>query len=405
MSSESITVPAPASAAEKVPRVEDRIVVARRLVKTYDSGGGAVHALRGLDLDVRRCEMVAVMGPSGCGKTTLLNCLSGIDEFTSGEVWIAGQRLSTLSDNGKTDFRAMQLGVIFQNYNLLPVLKSVENVELPLLVRGDDPKEARGKAIDALAAVGLDQVALKKPAELSGGQQQRVAIARALVNEPDIVFADEPTGNLDSETSREAVELMKSLHAKKGLTFTVVTHHGAAGAVDEIAYAASPDGGRLPFSAQVYDNLTSNLGSIPTVDRVAPRYQLPGAVVDTSSQLFAPAATVIGFDATRDLGNFVRSDGSTWNGSGLSGTEAIINANLATSVEAKVGDGLVVSLGTPRGFVQIPVTVKEIVRDEGRGAWNDGENLFVPLPAFQAALGESGKINTITVANDGGATQ
>src|SRR5437899_4418142 len=179
----------------------------------------------------------------------------------------------------------------------------------------------------------------------------------------------------------------------------------ALDAVDEIVYAASPDGGRLPFSAQVYDNLTSNLGSMPTVDRIAPRYQLPGAVVDTSSQLFDPTATVIGFDAARDLGNFVRSDGSTWNGSGLSGTEAIINANLATSVEAKVGHGLVVSLGTPRGFVQIPVTVKEIVRDEGRGAWNDGENLFVPLPAFQAALGESGKINTITVANDGGATQ
>jgi len=229
MSSESITVPSPASAPAKAPRVEDRIVVARRLVKTYDSGGGAVHALRGLDLDVRRGEMVAVMGPSGCGKTTLLNCLSGIDEFTSGEVWIAGQRLSTLSDNGKTDFRAMKMGFIFQNYNLLPVLKSVENVELPLLVRGDDPKEARGKAIDALGAVGLDQVALKKPAELSGGQQQRVAIARALVNEPDIVFADEPTGNLDSETSREVVELMKALHAKKGLTFIVVTHDGAVG--------------------------------------------------------------------------------------------------------------------------------------------------------------------------------
>src|SRR5947209_788384 len=110
----------------------------------------------------------------------------------------------------------------------------------------------------------------------------------------------------------------------------------ALDAVDEIVYAASPDGGRLPFSAQVYDNLTSNLGSMPTVDRVAPRYQLPGAVVDTSSQLFDPTATVIGFDATRDLGDFVRSDGSTWNGSGLSGTEAIINANLATSVEAKV---------------------------------------------------------------------
>src|SRR5213594_1717828 len=179
----------------------------------------------------------------------------------------------------------------------------------------------------------------------------------------------------------------------------------ALDAVDEVVYVSSPDGGRLPFSAQVYDNLTSNLASMPTVERIAPRYHLPGAVVDNSSQLFEPTATVIGFDAARDLGDFVRSDGSTWNGSGLSRTEAIINANLATAVEAKVGHGLVVSLGTPHGFVQIPVTVKEIVRDEGRGAWNDGENLFVPLPAFQAALGESGRINTITVANDGGATQ
>ncbi len=229
MVSQSITVPEPASATAKPARVEDRIVVARRLVKTYDSGEVEVHALRGLDLDVRKGEMVAVMGPSGCGKTTLLNCISGIDDFTSGEVWIAGQRLSTLSDNAKTDFRAMKMGFIFQNYNLLPVLKSVENVELPLLVRGDDPKGARRKALDALAAVGLDKEAMKKPAELSGGQQQRVAIARALVNEPDIVFADEPTGNLDSETSSEVVELMKRLHAEKGLTFIVVTHDSAVG--------------------------------------------------------------------------------------------------------------------------------------------------------------------------------
>src|SRR6266705_1111616 len=176
----------------------------------------------------------------------------------------------------------------------------------------------------------------------------------------------------------------------------------ALDAVDEVVYVASPDGGRLPFSAQVYDNLTSNLASMPTVDGIAPRFQLPGAVVDTSSQLFEPTATVIGFDATRDLGAFVRSDGSTWDGSGLSGSEAIINAKLATAVEAKAGEGLIVSLGTPRGLVQIPVMVKEIVRDEGRGAWNDAENLFLPLPTFQAALGESGKINTITVANAGG---
>src|SRR5437773_1322823 len=189
----------------------------------------AVRALGGLDLDIRKGEMVAIMGPSGCGKTTLLNCLSGIDDFTSGEVWIAGQRLSTLGDNAKTDFRAMKMGFIFQNYNLLPVLRTVENVELPLLVRGVDPKAARQRALAAIAAVGLKDVPLKKPAELSGGQQQRIAIARALVNEPDIVFADEPTGNLDSETSQEVVDLMKRLHREKGLTFIIVTHDTSVG--------------------------------------------------------------------------------------------------------------------------------------------------------------------------------
>jgi len=215
VASETVTVPSTVPVPAKAPRVEDRIVIARKLVKTYDSGGVEVHALRGLDVDIRKGEMVAIMGPSGCGKTTLLNCLSGIDDFTSGEVWIAGQRLSTLNDNAKTDFRAMKMGFIFQNYNLLPVLRTVENVELPLLVRGVDPKPARQKAVAALVAVGLKDVPMKKPAELSGGQQQRVAIARALVNEPDIVFADEPTGNLDTETSREVVGLMKRLHRRR----------------------------------------------------------------------------------------------------------------------------------------------------------------------------------------------
>jgi len=188
--------------------------------------------------------------------------------------------------------------------------------------------------------------------------------------------------------------------------FTVkVAVFRALDAVDEVVYVASPDGGRLPFSAQVYDNLTSNLASMPTVDRIAPRYQLPGAVVDTTSQLFEPTATVIGFDSGRDLGNFVRADGSTWDGSGLAATEAIINEKLATAVEAKVGQDLVVSMGTPRGNVQMSLAVKEIVRDQGRGAWNDNENLFVPLGTIQTALGEGGHLNTITVANVGGAMQ
>ena len=210
-------------------RADDRIVIARKLAKTYDTGEIEVRALRGVDLDVRRGEMVAVMGPSGCGKTTLLNCLSSIDDFNGGEVWIAGRRISQMSDNEKTDFRAMKMGFIFQNYNLLPVLRTVENVELPLLVRGENPKAARTKALDILAAVGLEEEAMKKPAELSGGQQQRVSIARALVNDPDIVFGDEPTGNLDSETTREVLDVIKGLHREKRLTFVIVTHDSTVG--------------------------------------------------------------------------------------------------------------------------------------------------------------------------------
>ena len=233
MASETVEIADSAEASAAAPRAEDRIVVARKLQKTYDSGEVEVHALRGLNLDIRKGEMVAIMGPSGCGKTTLLNCLSGIDEFSSGEVWISGKPLSQMSDNEKTDFRAMRMGFIFQNYNLLPVLKAVENVELPLLVRGDDPKPARQKALDALTAVGLKDESYKKPAELSGGQQQRVAIARSLVNEPDIVFADEPTGNLDSETTGEVIDLMKHLHKEKGLTFVIVTHDATVGNATE----------------------------------------------------------------------------------------------------------------------------------------------------------------------------
>src|SRR5256885_1401474 len=176
----------------------------------------------------------------------------------------------------------------------------------------------------------------------------------------------------------------------------------ALDAVDEVVFVPSPEGGRLPFSAQVYDNLTTHLADMPDVAGLAPRYQLPGAVVDTTSQLFEPTATVIGFDSGRDLGDFVRANGSAWNGAGLGATEAIINTKLATAVEAKVGEGLVVSMGTPRGNAQMSVTVKKIVRDEGRGAWNDNENLFVPLGTIQAALGDAGQINTITVANVGG---
>ena len=200
------------------------IVEAIDVVKDYDTGDVVVKALRGLDLSVEPGEMIAIMGPSGCGKTTLLNCLSGIDEINSGDIFIEGIGLAGMSDKEKTDHRAKRMGFIFQAYNLLPVLSAVENVELPLLVSGVKPKLAREKALNALDLVGLRDWAAHKPAELSGGQQQRVTIARALVNEPAIIWADEPTGNLDKENSRQIMELLCRLNEELGQTYIIVTH-------------------------------------------------------------------------------------------------------------------------------------------------------------------------------------
>src|SRR6059058_6566497 len=167
--------------------------------KTYNSGPMTVHALRGVNLEIPRGEMVAIMGPSGCGKTTLLNCFSGLDDLTSGDVLIEGVSLASMDDNAKSRYRSRRMGFVFQFYNLMPVLTSVENVELPLLVARVPAKEARRKALEALDLVGLRERATHVPDELSGGQRQRVTIARALVNNPAIVWADEPTGDLDSE--------------------------------------------------------------------------------------------------------------------------------------------------------------------------------------------------------------
>ena len=208
----------------------DNIVEVQGLTKTYDTGAVLVHALRGIDLTVRRGEMVAIMGPSGCGKTTLLNCLSGIDDPTGGRVMLEGTDLSTLDDNTKTGYRATRMGFIFQFYNLLPVLSAVENVELPLLVSGTPPAEARERALASLERVGLTDWAAHRPAELSGGQRQRVTIARALVNEPAIVWADEPTGDLDSAAADSVMELMQELNREHGQTFVIVSHDPAVAA-------------------------------------------------------------------------------------------------------------------------------------------------------------------------------
>jgi putative ABC transport system ATP-binding protein len=205
------------------------IVEARSLHKTYDTGAVRVDALRGLDLAIAKGEMVAIMGPSGCGKTTLLNCLSGLDSIDAGEVLIEGTPLSEMSDRARTDYRARRMGFVSQFYNLIPVLTAAENVELPLLLARVSPREARERAIGALALVGLAERAGHVPDALSGGERQRVTIARSLVNDPAIVWADEPTGDLDSENAAEIVELMRRLNFERGLTFLVVTHDISVG--------------------------------------------------------------------------------------------------------------------------------------------------------------------------------
>jgi putative ABC transport system ATP-binding protein len=199
-------------------------VDADQVVKVYHTDNVEVHALRGVSLSVPKGDMVAIMGPSGCGKTTLLNCLSGLDEVDSGVVRIDGVDIGRLSDNEKSTYRARNMGFVFQFYNLLPVLSAVENVELPLLVSGVPAREARERAQDALALVHLGDWASHRPAQLSGGQRQRVTIARALVNRPAIVWADEPTGDLDSRNADEIMDLIVRLNQENGQTFVIVTH-------------------------------------------------------------------------------------------------------------------------------------------------------------------------------------
>jgi putative ABC transport system ATP-binding protein len=205
------------------------IVEARELVKTYDGGAVKVNALKGVDLAVERGEVVAIMGPSGCGKTTLLNCLSGLDSIDGGDVVIDGVSLADMSDRQRTDYRAAHMGFVFQFYNLMPVLTAVENVELPLLISRVPGKKAREQALDALELVGLRARAKHVPDALSGGERQRTTIARALVNDPAIVWADEPTGDLDSENAAEITDLMRHLNRERGLTFLIVTHDPSVG--------------------------------------------------------------------------------------------------------------------------------------------------------------------------------
>jgi ABC-type lipoprotein export system ATPase subunit len=200
------------------------IIQASKVKKMYRTGKLRVEALSGIDLAVEEGEMVAIMGQSGSGKTTLLNCLSGLDSIDEGEVFIRGENLRDLSDSERTAYRAQHMGFIFQDFNLLPVLTAVENVELPMLVSKVSSKKARKRALEMLDLVGLNDRAKHRPAELSGGQRQRVTIARALTNDPAIIWADEPTGNLDSETASEVMDVLCRLNRELHQTLVVVTH-------------------------------------------------------------------------------------------------------------------------------------------------------------------------------------
>ncbi len=211
--------PAPAAGALGEP-----VVVGHDVWKIYGSGDTEVAALRGINITIVRGEMLAVMGQSGSGKTTFLNCFSGLDEVSRGQILLEGVDLQSMDDRTKSEYRARRVGFVFQSYNLLPVLSASENVEMPLLIAGVGGKEARQRAREMLRVLGLGDRLDHKPSELSGGQQQRVSLARALVGRPAIVWADEPTGNLDEEDSRQVTELLRQLNQTYHQTIVIVTH-------------------------------------------------------------------------------------------------------------------------------------------------------------------------------------
>ena len=208
------------------------VLEARNLAKTYETGGAKVLGLRGVDISIERGEFVAIMGPSGCGKSTLLNLLAGLDRPTAGEVWLDGKRIDELSETDLARLRRRKVGFVFQFFNLVPTLSAVENVELPLLLVGRRRRKARESASELMSDLGISGKEGAAPADLSGGEQQRVALARALANRPDVVLADEPTGNLDSAAARDVLGLFRQAQSR-GQTLLLVTHDASVASAAE----------------------------------------------------------------------------------------------------------------------------------------------------------------------------
>ena len=238
------------------------VLEAKQLAKTYESGGAKVLGLRGVDISIERGEFVAIMGPSGCGKSTLLNLLAGLDRPTAGEVWLDGKRIDGLSETDLARLRRRKVGFVFQFFNLVPTLSAVENVELPLLLVGRRRREARRSANELLSDLGMPEKHGAAPGQLSGGQQQRVALARALANRPDVVLADEPTGNLDSGAARDVLGLFREARSR-GQTLLLVTHDpSVASAADRVI--------------TLRDGLVADETELAAARQVAPLLELQG---------------------------------------------------------------------------------------------------------------------------------
>ena len=203
---------------------EKSVILTEGVTKTYQDNGIPVDAVRGIDLEIERGEFTALVGPSGSGQTTFLNIISGLDHPTDGKVWLSGKSISEMSGRELSEFRRDNIGFIFQAYNLIPVLSAEENIEYIMLLQGVPPEERHRRVMDILEEVGLAEFADRLPTKLSGGQQQRVAVARAMVAGPALILADEPTANLDSETSGDLLDMMRKLNEESGMTFVFSTH-------------------------------------------------------------------------------------------------------------------------------------------------------------------------------------